>query len=197
MRRRTSGFTVFELLVALGVTVTLLGIGFTSYRKLIDRAKETQCVGNLRTILSGTLTWIADNNGKLWSADQVGNSVFRMVDDPLGMPYLLQDYVPKKAWLCPAGRSNLTQFGNNYVWTSASFKDGNILTNGTPRLVVLYWDAYDYSLPSMYNAPEPTGDGRFPKALNSKLHQRPHRSRTVCNWACADGHIFSGATAKQ
>lgn len=198
MKRNLKGFTLIELLAALVVTAILIGVGFSSYRGLVDKAKQTRCAGNLRTIIGGTLLWIADNDGKLWSGEQAGNSVYRMIDDPLGIPYLLREYVPRKAWLCPAGRSTLTRFGNNYVWTSANFNDGYILSREKPRNVILFWDAYDYSLPSMYDVAEPVGNGRYPQNLKSqRTHYRPHKNRTVNNWAAADGHVFSGATAAQ
>lgn len=117
--------------------------------------------------------------------------------DPLGAPELLKEYVPnKKVWMCPAGRSTLKIFENNYAWTSAGqFDTKPYALAGTLTKTVIYWDAYNYSLPSMHGAFEPPAGG--PPSLKVQFQYKPHKGKQHVNWAFADGHVISGATAAQ
>jgi prepilin-type N-terminal cleavage/methylation domain-containing protein/prepilin-type processing-associated H-X9-DG protein len=195
--RSRRGFTLIELLAAVAIASVLIGLSSIAYKRFIDQAQQVKCVGNLRVIVGGSLLWLGENNGMQWSKEQVGNSVYRMVDDPLGVPYLLRDYVSKNAWLCPAGRTNLVKFGNSYYWTTRGADNKNLF-QGAAELwrVMLFADNYDMTLPSMYNSPE-TGTGRLPPTTSTKAYHRPHKNRTMVNWAFADGHVILGVTAKQ
>ena len=191
-----------ELLVVIAIigTLTLMGAGFVS--QAVERAEDVKCVANLRTILTGALTFATDRNGKLWTRTEVGYSKYRQVDDPLGLPMLLKDYVPdKKTWLCPCGRKSLDKFGNNYTWSAVkAFEDQAILTLD-PKTTLVVWDAYNYSLPSLFNASDDfKGDGTSvtgPSALPIKYQQKPHFGNTAVNWGFLDGHVISGANAAQ
>lgn len=197
--RKIKGMTLVELLVAMGVALFLCSMVGVGYRVAVDRSRSIQCLANLRTIVAGTLSFAVERNGMLWTREDVGFSAFRMADDPLGLPQLLQDYLPnKKVWLCPDARPALTKFGNTYTWTvSSQFDTKPIFTVNSQMKTLLFWDAYNYSLPSMYNASEPDNGGKFPKALKKEFWRHPHSKRKKSNWAFSDGHIISGETAAQ
>ncbi|CAN5524397.1 hypothetical protein BH09VER1_BH09VER1_50610 [soil metagenome] len=202
-REDGGGFTLIELLVSMVVVSVLTAIAATSYATVMDRANKVKCLGNMRSILGGVAAFTADRNGKLWTRTEVGYSKYRMVDDPLGLPALLQDYVPnKRVWLCPAGRKALAIFGNNYTWNATvSFEEDNAYASPTVRKTLVLWDTYAYSLPSMKGASEDyKGDGTSstgPTALSSKYYIRPHNGNTTVNWGFIDGHVINGATAAQ
>lgn len=196
--QRDGGFTLVETVsaVLLAGVVTLMGIGW--YSNTMDRANTVKCTGNLRAIVNAAVIFATERDGRYWTRAEVGYSKYRMVDDPLGLPELLKEYVSKKVWLCPSGRKSLTKFGNNYTWnaTKSLEEDNYIIMKSFPLLV---WDTYNYSLPSMYNASDDfKGDGTSatgPTALNTKYHSKPHKRKTAANWGYADGSVVCGATA--
>lgn len=199
---RSAGFTLIELLAGIGIIATLSFLTAGWFSTVKDRGRNIACVSNLRNILVGVNSYVADRNGMLWSRDELGYSRFRMANDPLGLPKILEDYVSdQRVWLCPAGRKSLKKFGNNYTWTVASKFETESVYTGSGTKTLLIWDAYNFSLPSMFGASEDhKGDGTSPSgpsSLNSKYHLRPHSKNTSVNWGFLDGHVISGATAKQ
>jgi len=191
-----------ETLVVIAIVGILGSISFVCYKDVMDRANQARCVGNMRGMLAGVAAFAADRNGRLWTRAEVGYSAYRMVDDPLSLPKVLEEFVAKKSWLCPGGRKSLIKFGNSYTWAATkSMEEDNLYAGKSPHLTLIIWDTYAYSLPSMYNASEDyKGDGTSslgPQSLNSKYQIKPHSRNTSVNWGFADGHVISGATAKQ
>jgi prepilin-type N-terminal cleavage/methylation domain-containing protein/prepilin-type processing-associated H-X9-DG protein len=202
LKVKHSGITLVETLVAIAIVGVLALLSISWYKNVMDRANQARCVGNMRGILAGAISFAAERQGKLWSRTEVGYSKYRMVDDPLGLPKLLEDFVAKKSWICYGGRKSLLKFGNSYTWNATvQFETDNMLTFPDPHSTLVIWDTYAYSLPSMYNASEDyKGDGTSatgPQALNSKYQVKPHYRNTSVNWGFVDGHVISGATAKQ
>ncbi|MFV0415615.1 MAG: hypothetical protein ACK5NG_04540 [Chthoniobacterales bacterium] len=189
-----SAFTLIELssVTAIIFILGFLGIGF--FNKLKDKSQSVQCIANLRTLATGAMAFAGERNGVLWTLKEIGYSRFRMYEDPLGVPQILKDYVSNpKAWLCPAGRNSLTKFGNNYCWLPSKKDDGVSLFARKSSLakIVLFYDAFIYSLPSMHGASDDyRGNGSIgPRALRSKFHRRPHNELAKANWVYADGHV--------
>jgi len=183
-----------ELTAGLLVAAMVIALVSTGAARMMDQANTVRCVGNLRSIGIGTLAWTADRNGMLWSREELGYSRYRMVDDPKGPPELLKDYLPdKRVWLCPAGRSSLKIFGNNYTWLPSPRYDTIPIhaLSQTASKTVIYYDAFIYSLPSMFNASDDVrGTGTIgPQALRSQFHRRPHDGLSKSNWLYLDGHI--------
>lgn len=195
---RLRGFTLIELLICLLIGGILVAVLFSGFNTAMDHAKHAKCVANLRAIAAGTLSYASERNGRIWTRAEIGYSAFRMYEDPIGVPQLLKDYVPNSnVWICPAGRSTLKIFGNNYSWSTASAYDTKpIIVAETLWRTLLFNDAYQYSLPSMYNAAEPTNGG--PPGVGKKDYWYfPHANRKKINWAFADGHVISGESAAQ
>lgn len=177
-----------ELLVVVVIIGILTALILPVVSSMRDKADTVTCTSNLRSIVAGTLAWTIDRDGMLWSRREIGYSRYRMVDDPLGPPTLLQKYIPKKLWLCPSGYPVVVKFGNNYTWTVASqFDTTPVPLIENPAQTLLYWDAYAYSLPSLYNGVE-SSSSSWPSALPAKYQIKPHSKKALANWAYLDGH---------
>jgi len=55
-RRRTSGFTLVEIIVVLGIIIMLAGLLFPLIGRAKEAGKRAQCLNNLRSL---TQAWIA------------------------------------------------------------------------------------------------------------------------------------------
>lgn len=197
--KQVGGFTLIELLASVtvaGVLAAMLGTGFQA---TVDNARTVQCVGNLRTITTGAICWANDRNGRLWTKEELGFSKYRQVKDPLGLPQLLQDYVPLKAWVCPAARRILRDYGNGYTWTVATEFTGDFIEPGiTPQKsisaagnldnTIIVWDAFNFTSPSLFNKfDDKRGDGSTGPSTATRYY--PHRKNKAINYGYLDGHV--------
>lgn len=57
------GFTVVEMIVALGIVLTLALLIFQGYGSVIRASQKSKCVANLRAIGGAEILYAADNNG--------------------------------------------------------------------------------------------------------------------------------------
>ncbi len=65
--RRTRGFTLIELLIVMAVIAILASIAYPVYIGVLERAKVTKDMNNLRQIGIATQLYMNDNNGALFS----------------------------------------------------------------------------------------------------------------------------------
>jgi prepilin-type N-terminal cleavage/methylation domain-containing protein/prepilin-type processing-associated H-X9-DG protein len=63
--RPHSGFTLVELLVVIAIIVTLAGVTFFVSRSMLQKAKMTKSLGNMRQVGALVITHTTDNGGKL------------------------------------------------------------------------------------------------------------------------------------
>jgi prepilin-type N-terminal cleavage/methylation domain-containing protein/prepilin-type processing-associated H-X9-DG protein len=68
VRNFSRGFTLIELLVTIAVIVILAGIAYPTYTTMIERARVTQDLSNLRQIGLATQLYLNDNDGVLFTA---------------------------------------------------------------------------------------------------------------------------------
>lgn len=59
------GFTLVELLATMGIVAVLATLGTAAYRRGIDRAREAQCLANLRQIGIGISGYANEHNNQL------------------------------------------------------------------------------------------------------------------------------------
>ncbi len=191
-------FTLMELCIVIAIAAILVSIGVVAYGKAVDSARRAHCVGNLRTIAAGALYFAQDREGKLWTRDEVGFSAYRGVEDSLGLPQLLKEYVPDlKVWWCRAGRSTLQEYGNAYRWSvSESISNTSIFSQGTVIKTVIIWDNYAFTRPSIKDVRD-GGTSTGPPAASARYHRMPHQGLSMCNWAFLDGHVILGKSAAQ
>jgi prepilin-type processing-associated H-X9-DG protein len=183
-------FSLTNILIATGIFGTLTALLLPNYQRSLDKAREVQCISNLRTIGPAILSFAAERNGYLWTREEIGHSSFRAADDPLGLPQLLKDYLPdQRVWLCPAGRPGLREHANNYAWSRAANITGKPLVAVTrPSSTVLVWDNHTMTLPSVYNVPEVATTGG-PRVAPAHFRRFPHGSGKKLGWLYLDGHV--------
>ena len=195
-----AAFTLIELLVVIAIIGILAAMLLPVLAKAKDRTKTAVCSSNLRQIALGYHMYMLDNNYHLPTSDMLGKSGYRMVTDPMSMPYFLKDYCTlNHVWLCPAGRGILATNGVNYVWSLAlnvvSTGGANAAFNTMTTTFVAY-DNYPYMLPSVFNMSEYTSG---PTVVTSLAWYYPHSDRRKVEWLYLDGHseLKLGPTLQQ
>jgi len=68
MRRRTSGFTLVEIIVVLGIIIMLAGLLFPLIGRAKEAGKRAQCLNNLRSLTQAWIAYAADNDRHLCGA---------------------------------------------------------------------------------------------------------------------------------
>ncbi len=92
MLRRKKGFTLIEITVVIGMIIILTGVGFLSYRILLEKTRRIACETNLRAI-NLALSMYFHDHGKLPDTDSdlveallpydISPSMFHCPDDPV------------------------------------------------------------------------------------------------------------------
>src|SRR4051794_27195861 len=106
---RRSGFSLTEMLVALGIIVLLMSVLLPTAMRLRSVGKQTRCMNNLRQIGAMYLVYAERNNDCI----PLGTSRFKDPDHPGVVPYT--PYRPP-----PDGRPypwpNYHPENNQYLW---------------------------------------------------------------------------------
>ena len=99
MRRR--GFTLIELLVVIAIIAILAAILFPVFAKARERARQTQCLNNMKQLELAVLQYSADNDGWLlvdgWY-NQAGKNPDRLQWHTSIFPYV----TTRDAYYCPS-----------------------------------------------------------------------------------------------
>lgn len=189
--RARRAFTLIELLVVIAIIAILTAMLLPALAKAKDKAYRVQCMSNLRQLSFVYHLYMQDHNSRLPSREMLGNSSYRMLHDPLSLPYYFNAYVPtNKVWLCPAGRKTLVQNGVNYAWSRAqnlTGEQGGEAAFAKMSATTVVWDNFTYALPSVFGVSEGTSGG--PNAVSSVLRYYPHSNRKKLNYLYLDGHV--------
>jgi len=87
-RNSSRAFTLIELLVVIAVIVILAALAYPVYTSVLERAKVTKDMSNLRQLAIGTQLYMNDNNGALFSTTGSWMSQLYNADNPATSKYL-------------------------------------------------------------------------------------------------------------
>lgn len=123
MRKRKRGFTLVEMLVAIGIIALLMAIGWPVMASARARARRTQCVSNLRQI-GMAVNMYADNHEGFFPFA----SVMPSTEEDNGMGRIcdrLAPYTSPGLFECPSDRATDPKYlhgsyfegeGSSYEW---------------------------------------------------------------------------------
>ncbi len=100
---RSEGFTVVELLVALGVVALLVAILVPSFEAFRERGRKVKCISHMRTIHTGLLGYYNDHGH--WP--QMGDEKFDHTEEEF-FRFWVEETKPygtsEETWICPSDR---------------------------------------------------------------------------------------------
>jgi prepilin-type N-terminal cleavage/methylation domain-containing protein/prepilin-type processing-associated H-X9-DG protein len=162
------GFTLIELLVVIAVIAVLAAILFPVFAKAREKARQTQCLNNLKQIGVAALLYADDNEvlptpGALWTSASLSKGVLT----------------------CPSAPPALR--GASYFYNAGSHLAERPLGDyKTPTQVMLACDGLKSSIPA--GAITPTSWGRLTTGAPSDYFDRGrHRQKILV--AFLDGHV--------
>jgi len=108
------GFSLVEILVALGIVALLACLVVPSCKILQARANSARCMGNLRALGSALQLYLGENQMIMPTLDMARSSTSE--DRPV-IDNTLNRYVDdQRVFICPAGRQIALESGTSYLW---------------------------------------------------------------------------------
>lgn len=191
--KRSAGFTLLELLFCMAVIFILAALLFSATSMVRERMNSAKCTSNLRALSAAAISYANEHDGYLWSWKEIGNSKFRMAEDPLSPTQLLKPYTAPSNWICPSSSKSLQKFKNTYTWTIASQYNTKPISSTTSlSSTLMFWDVYQFTLPTMKGATEPLdadGNGAGPSNIAKKYWTPCHDKNTKVMRGYLDGHV--------
>ncbi len=207
-KKELKGFTMVEVLAAIGITVVLAALLLPAIGNARKSAQNSQCVSNLRQLGTAWLTFANDNGGRLASVSWVnttGNSDYPGLREYVGLPASLggQPWLRATVFTCPRLQANpatatkenfFRSYGVNELACDLHFP-GATYGNQKRRLSNItrpsqFAVAMDGSIPtgsspsSLYAVTCSNREGK------EQLVQRPHGpAANMAHVLFADGHV--------
>ena len=100
-RRVRTGFTLWELLVVVGVLVLLMGLVATFAGKSWKAARRTNCMSNMRQVSAAYFQYAAENDGRLPLCDLDQVVLGRSFDALKDISYLRPYIGDRRVYHCP------------------------------------------------------------------------------------------------
>lgn len=137
----TTGFTLVETLVVIGIIAILLGLLLPALSRAKESSERTKCLANIKQLAQAFTLYAQDYDG--YGPDEYAESTW----DALIYPYLSVDEV----YLCPSDEDEYDDdFGTSYEWRD-SFAvaldcpecalSGKDMLSARPSTLVLLFDA--------------------------------------------------------
>jgi len=211
MSRSSRGFTLIELLVVIAIIAILAAILFPVFARAREKARQTQCVSNLKQIALGWMMYAGDYDETVmpvqagfypatdmvyyWWAGYDHGAGMLYEDRGLVYPYMRNSQIRT----CPSflnelrGSLGLTGYGYNYDylspidWWTSQITPVSLASIGSPSETVAFADAarintWDYATPTV------EGNTYLdPPSYDTPGFQGRHNG--VGNVAWADGHV--------
>lgn len=188
-RRFLPGFTLVEITVVVVIVLVVAAVSMVAFTKIKEQANCAKCAGQMRQIGAAAIMRANENNGRIYTREEIGGSSFRVWEDSLSLCQILAPYLPEKEiWMSPGAHPRLIPYENSYAWSRASgLTDGPVSAVNSPASMVLLWNNHTFTMPSAKDVAEGPGGG--PRNANRALHHYPWKGRSALNWLYLDGHV--------
>ena len=118
MKQKQNGFTLIELLVVIAIVALLAALLFPVFSRVRERARQTQCLSNLRQLGLATFQYAQDFDDRYpyggdpsdldtdswhgWQSGKYWPAIQQMQADQLTLPNVMAGYVKdRNLWHCP------------------------------------------------------------------------------------------------
>lgn len=136
--QRRSAFTLIELLVVIAIIAILAAILFPVFAQAREKARQTQCVSNLRQIGTAVMMYVQDYDETYptQSSDPFGQAPYAVEDSPGRLSWMgsIQPYLKNIGVMaCPSANEPATPTATRYSRCSYSYNGllGNLLPGQT------------------------------------------------------------------
>lgn len=121
LHKQKHGFTLLELLLVITIIALLAGMIFPVTTQVVDRARATRCMGNLRQIGMAALAAADDNDGRFPVIEiDVNKPMHEPEDNALPLSEVFKKYgVTEAVHQCPSDLKAANWFaktGSSYMW---------------------------------------------------------------------------------
>ncbi|GIW77841.1 MAG: hypothetical protein KatS3mg104_2904 [Phycisphaerae bacterium] len=95
-KRRTSGFTLVELLVVIGIVAVLISLLLPALHRARSAAQAVKCASNMKQLAAGHLMYAQDNSGRFCPVySRVNPYVYQGMSRDAYLPWFSEFYVGK------------------------------------------------------------------------------------------------------
>lgn len=157
VKARRSGFTLTEVIVVLGLVVTLVALLLTGLKSVQSAHRQSTCMYNLRQIGQMIYTYSSENDGIIHPGNNNRSTWSRLLAERyLNVPLHSKDMKLLQVFYCPESRalgndgdsSPVAHYWTNYAINSRVMGSGvnprplrRMLEFETPSRVGIMWDA--------------------------------------------------------
>jgi len=157
------GFTLVEMLVVLGILVTLMAIGIPVSQSVLAKSRQSTCLSQLRALGAGLQSYLQENRNIMpdLEAARASKSEDVAVLDTVLLPYIGSP----ESFRCSADHEEYSKTGCSYAWNSfvsgKRLEDAYVFGIREDRIPLIYdkesWhpDGVNFLYPDMSSSSKP------------------------------------------